>query len=430
MPERRRRAALGRQGLRQYEKAECCVAQCQRGGREGWGTERVEAQEAAEGGTGHEPEAEGGPDQAQPPGAPPERGAVGYVGLCRRQGPARAAGQHDGREQQRERLCQPEQEVCERRAEQAEDEDRASSGAVREAAQKRPADELHRGVEGAEQADQRRPRGVLPRVEGEEGYHEPVSDHIHEDRDEEERQRRRAPREAHQGYRASWCSIRRRVSSRMVSLTSPSPVWTGRPNATLVVTFRNRGVSICSVAASHSRSRDRRRTKIRGLCRAVGESTPLTTAGTTARSGTSRAKRSRLPDQRPSASVAPGSTAGSGSISPPGKISTAPPPRRCRTALRMTPNRPGEASATEIRYREVFGSALRNGFSAATTRRSRLGTVAKRARESANPGWLAASSKGPSGGTFSRPSTSTRRAIRSSAQAPPAASPDSPTISS
>src|SRR5215218_3507900 len=176
IPERSRRAALGRQGLRQYEKAECCVDQCQRGGREGRGTERVEAQEAAEGGTGHEPEAEGGPDQAQPPGAPPERGAVGYVGLCRRQGPARAAGQHDGREQQRERLCQPEQEVCERRAEQAEDEDRAASGAVREAAQKRPADELHRGVEGAEQADQRRPRGVLPRVEGEEGYHEPVSD--------------------------------------------------------------------------------------------------------------------------------------------------------------------------------------------------------------------------------------------------------------
>src|SRR5215211_5352456 len=155
--------------------------------------------EAAKAGTGHKPDAEGGPDQAQPPGAALDRSAVGYVGLGRRQGPARGAGQHDGREQQKERLRQPEQEVGERRAEQAENEDRAASGAVREAAQKRPADELRRGVEGTEQADQRRPRGVLSRVEREEGYHEPVSKHVHEDRDEEERQRRRAPRQAHQG---------------------------------------------------------------------------------------------------------------------------------------------------------------------------------------------------------------------------------------
>src|SRR5918998_356604 len=396
--------------------------------------ERVEAQEATQGRAGHEAEAKGGPDQAQPLGAALGWGAVSYVGLGRCQCPACSAGQHDGGEEQDQRLRQSEQQVGERRTEQAEDKYRSAPDAVREASQERPADELHRGVEGAEQADQRRPGGVLPRVEREERYHEPISDHVHEDRDEEEHERRSAPRAAHQSYRASRCSIRRRASSSTASLTvlsGASSAWTGRPNATLVVTLRSAGVSICSVAASHSRSRGRRRTKISGLRRAVGESTPLTTAGTIVRSGTKRAKRSRLSDQRSSASTAPGSTAGSGSILPPGKVSIAPPPFKCRVAIRTAPNRcGGDASDTGIRYREVFGSAARNGLSAATTRRSPLGTLAKRARASASPGWLATSNRGPSGGTFSRPSTSTRRAIRPSAQAPPAGSPDSPTISS
>jgi hypothetical protein len=153
-------------------------------------------------------------------------------------------------------------------------------------------------------------------------------------------------------------------------------------------------------------------------------------AGTTVSPGTSRAKRPTLADQRSSASAAPGNTAGSGSIRPPGKVRTAPPSLRCRVAARTSPKRPGDASATVSRYREVFGNASSKGRTAATTRKSVLGIVANNASESPNPGWLAAISNGPSRGTFSRPSTSTRQAILSSAQAPPALSPDSPTTRS
>ncbi len=92
-------------------------------------------------------------------------GGVGYVGLGRRHRPARGTSQHDDREEHDQRLRQPEQHVGERRADQAEDKDRSAPDTVREAAEKWPADELHRSVEGAEEADQRRASGVLPGVE-------------------------------------------------------------------------------------------------------------------------------------------------------------------------------------------------------------------------------------------------------------------------
>src|SRR5215204_382499 len=47
--------------------------------------------------------------------------------------------------------------------------------------------------------------------------------------------------------------------------------------------------------------------------------------------------------------AAPGKTAGSGSILPPGKVRTEPPPRRCLAAARATLERPPGVSATVIR---------------------------------------------------------------------------------
>jgi hypothetical protein len=100
------------------------------------------------------------------------------------------------------------------------------------------------------------------------------------------------------------------------------------------------------VAASHSRSLLWRRRWIRGFRRAEGEITPLTTTGTTTSSGMRRAKRSALEDQRSSALTAPGKIAGSGSILPPGNVSTLPPLRRCLAAARTIPERPAEVSET------------------------------------------------------------------------------------
>jgi hypothetical protein len=65
------------------------------------GALREEAQEAAEDGAGDQAEPEGGSDQAKSAGAICGRGAVGYVGLGGRQSSASAAGQGDGRDQQR-----------------------------------------------------------------------------------------------------------------------------------------------------------------------------------------------------------------------------------------------------------------------------------------------------------------------------------------
>src|ERR671916_694561 len=75
----------------------------------------------------------------------------------------------------------------------------------------------------------------------------------------------------------------------------------GRPKSTLASTLRRAGTSTWSVAASHSRSRLRRRRWIRGLRRAEGEITPLTTTGTTTSPGTRRAKRAPLEEQRSTA---------------------------------------------------------------------------------------------------------------------------------
>ncbi len=188
--QRRRRPEPDGQRLREDEEAERGVGEGQRRGGEGGGVQRVEAQEAAEGRARHEPEAEGGPDQAKSPGPVVGGCEIRYVGLSGCLGAAGSAGQQHGREEQGERLRHPEQEVSETGTEEAGNEDRTSPNAVGEAAQKRTAHELGRRVGRAEQADQGGARSVLARVEREERYDEPVADHVHEDRDEDERQRR------------------------------------------------------------------------------------------------------------------------------------------------------------------------------------------------------------------------------------------------
>jgi len=81
----------------------------------------------------------------------------------------------------------------------------------------------------------------------------------------------------------------------------------------------------------------------------MGENTPLTATGTTVRFGASRANRSTLVDQRSRDSIAPGHTAGSGSMRPAGKFKSAPPRFRCPAADFRTANRFEEAFATVIR---------------------------------------------------------------------------------
>jgi len=71
----------------------------------------VEAEEAAEGRSCHKAEAEGGPDQAQPPRPVVFRGAVRDVRLGGRQRAARGAAQDDGEDEGGERLGEAEQQV-------------------------------------------------------------------------------------------------------------------------------------------------------------------------------------------------------------------------------------------------------------------------------------------------------------------------------
>ena len=134
----------------------------------------------------HEAEPEGRPDQAQPPCPVLLRRAVGYVGLGCRQRAARGACQDDGEDEIGERLGEAEQQVGERGPEQTEQEDRASPMAVREPAEERAADELHRGVEGTEQADEHCAGSIRARVEWQQGDHDAVPDHVHEHRNEQE----------------------------------------------------------------------------------------------------------------------------------------------------------------------------------------------------------------------------------------------------
>src|SRR5215212_1295749 len=213
--------------------------------------------------------------------------------------------------------------------------------AVRQPAEERTAGELHRGVEGTEQADEDCAGSVRARVEWQQGDHDAVPDHVHEHRDEQEYERRPATPHVRR-HAVSLFSINRRVCSITAAPTAPGSAWMGLPNSTLASTLRRTGTSTWSVAASHSRSRLRRRRWIRGLRKAESEITPLTTTGTTSSPGIRRAKRSALEDQRSRASTAPGKTAGSGSILPPGNVSTPPPLRRCLAAARTTPERPAE----------------------------------------------------------------------------------------
>src|SRR5215211_1055026 len=111
----------------------------------------MEAEEAAEGWSGHKTEAEGGSDQAQAPRPVLFRCAVRDKRLGGRQCAARGAGQDDGENKDGERLGEAEQQVGERGPEQANQEDRAPPVTVREPAEERTASELHRGVERAEQ---------------------------------------------------------------------------------------------------------------------------------------------------------------------------------------------------------------------------------------------------------------------------------------
>jgi len=88
--------------------------------------------------------------------------------------------------------------------------------AVRELAEVRATDELHRGLEGTEQADEHCARSVQAGVEGQQGDHDAVPDHIHEHRDEQEHERRPAapPVRCHA---VSLISISSRISSIIAS---------------------------------------------------------------------------------------------------------------------------------------------------------------------------------------------------------------------
>ncbi len=148
------------------------------------------------------------------------------------------------------------------------------------------------------------------------------------------------------------------------------------------------------------------------------------------RPGTSRAKRSRLSDQRSSASTAPGSTAGSGSILPPGKVRTAPPrlqvPGRGPHDPESSRGGLGDRRSGTAR---CSGARRATACSAATTRRSSRGDRGEEGDGVGEPRVVRdEQQRGRAPARSPRPSTSAPRAIRSSAQAPPAASPDSPTI--